>query len=135
MNNGEKLLYQNNNLAYNLTLGFILINTIVMIIVLKSMTINIRVGSFILFNIILSLISFLLAIKVKKYSINWAILGVCIGALQGVRSYTLPQLPSVGTNKLLVALSIISSVLVIMGGIVTYIKGKRRSRFLLQRNG
>lgn len=135
MNNGEKLLYQNNNLAYNLTLGFILINTIVMIIVLKSMTINIRVGSFILFNIILSLVSFLLAIKVKKYSVNWAIFGISLGALQGVRSFALPQLPSVGTNKILVALSIISSVFVIMGGIVTYIKGKRRNRFLLQRNG
>lgn len=134
MNNGEKLLYQNNNLAYNLIIGFILINTIVMIIVLKSMTINIRVGSFILFNIILSLISFLLSIKVKKYSVNWAIFGICIGALQSVRSFTLPQLPNEGTNKLLVTLSIISSVLAITGGIVTIIKGKLRNRFLLQRN-
>ncbi len=134
MNNGEKLLFQNNNLAYNLVMGFILINTIVMIIVLKSMTINIRVGSFILFNIVLSLISFLLSIKLKKYSVNWAIFGLVIGALQVVRSFTLPQLPNEGTNKLLVVLSIISSAFIIMGGIVTIIKGKRRNRFLLQRN-
>ena len=134
MNNGEKLLFQNNNLAYNLVMGFILINTIVMIIVLKSMTINIRVGSFLLFNIVLSLISFLLSIKLKKYSVNWAIFGLVIGALQVVRSFTLPQLPNEGTNKLLVVLSIISSAFIIMGGIVTIIKGKRRNRFLLQRN-
>jgi hypothetical protein len=98
------------------------------------MTINIRVGSFILFNIVLSLISFLLSIKLKKYSVNWAIFGLVIGALQVVRSFTLPQLPNEGTNKLLVVLSIISSAFIIMGGIVTIIKGKRRNRFLLQRN-
>jgi hypothetical protein len=97
------------------------------------MAVNLRIGSFVMLNIILSLVSFLLAMKVKKYSMSWGVFSIILGVLQFSRSFILPESASGGTNRAAVILTIASSLFAMAGGIVTIIKTTVRRNYLANR--
>lgn len=130
MAKGEKLFYQDNKTGYSLVLGFILINIAATIFTLKAMYINFNIGIFTLYNIILTLISFLAAIKLKKYSLNWALFVFVISFLQVIRSFRLPELKNADLKQLIIILMLSSTVLLFLGGITTISKFKVRKNYL-----
>jgi hypothetical protein len=93
------------------------------------MAVNLRIGSFVMLNIILSLVSFLLAMKVKKYSMSWGVFSIILGVLQFSRSFILPESASGGANRAAVILTIASSIFAMAGGIVTIIKTNVRRNY------
>lgn len=133
MNKGEKLLYQDNKSGYKLILAFIVLNTFITIFVLRSMTINTAIGVFVMYNIVLSLVSFLAAIKVKKYSMGYAVFSLALGVLQFIVSFNMPKLSDPGRNTLVTLLTIAEALIVITAGVITIIKSKIRKNYLLQR--
>jgi hypothetical protein len=134
MKNGEKLIYQDNKTAYELAIGFILLNTLATILTLNFMEINIRIGTFVMFNIILSLVSFLMAMKVKKYSLSWAYGAVIISIIQFLRSFFMPELADQLKNQMTMIIMIASAGLILASGIVTIGKAKTRLNFINQKN-
>lgn len=116
MKKGERLLYQDNKLGYQFALCFIILNTVVTIGILRSMTINIRIGSFVMFNIILSLVSFLMSMKLKKYSMDWGVFAIILGVIQTARAFILPE---ANANVLMMILTVASAVFSVAGGIAT----------------
>ncbi|MDF2610302.1 MAG: hypothetical protein K0R92_1776 [Lachnospiraceae bacterium] len=130
MANGEKLFYQDNKTGYSLVLGFILLNIAATIFTLKSMYIDYNIGIFTLYNIILTLLSFLAAVKLKKYSLNWAIFSLMICFLQVIRSFRIPELKNSDMKQLIVILMLSSTVLLFLGGITTIAKVKVKKKYL-----
>ena len=82
MKNNERLLYQNNNIGYLLIIGFVALNTFYTIFILNNMERDSSVGVFVMLTILLMLMGFLMAIKVKTYSILWSVFALIVGTFQ-----------------------------------------------------
>ncbi len=130
MQKGEKLVYQNNKSAYEFVLGFLLLNMLATILTLNYMAVNINIGAFIMLNIVLSLTSFLMAMKVKKYSFGWACGAIAISLLQLIRCFFLPEIEDSRTKLSIIVIMIISALLILVSGINTIIKAKIRLNYL-----
>lgn len=130
----EKRLYQNNVLGYNLVIGFIILNTIYSILTLKNMVLNYKIGIFVMTNIILSLVSFLAAVKVKNYSILWSYSTFGIGIFQAIRLFLENGIFIDRGNTYLTIIMIISIVSVISGSIVSIIRSNKRRSFIIENN-
>jgi len=134
MQKGEKLIYQDNKSAYEFALGFILLNTVATILTLNYMEVNIRIGTFVMFNIILSLVSFLMAMKVKKYSVSWAYGSIIISIIQFIRSFFMPKLEDNQQNQIIMIIMIVSSGLILASGIITIRKARTRLNYINHKN-
>lgn len=119
MTNDERLLYQNNNLGYFLILGFIVLNTFYTVYVLNAMDRDSTIGVFVMLTIVMLLLGFLMAIKVKIYSILWCYIAIGVGAFQTVRVFfTINNVPGFFGMSLNVIL-VVSGVLCIIGGVIS----------------
>jgi small-conductance mechanosensitive channel len=130
----EKLLFQENKLSFQLVLLFIILNTIITILVLKYMKVNVRVSIFVLYNIVLSLLSFLLAMKVKNYSLGWGSFSIIISISQFIRVLIRPEITNASVNQFIIILTILSAGFMMAGGIVAITKTKRRLHVLANKS-
>lgn len=130
MKQDEKKLYQNNILGYNLIMGFIILNTAYAIFTLKSMELNYKIGIFVMTNIILSLFTFLDAVKVKNYSILWSGLTFGIGIFQIIRFIMSENKFADKGNIMLSIVLLLSIVLVFLGAVVSMVRSKKRLNYI-----
>lgn len=127
MSKNEKFLYQENKLAYDLVLAALAVNTAIVILVLKAMEVNYLIGSVIMFNIVLSLFGFLLAIKLKKYFKNWAIAAFIVAIIQYMRIVTLPELENLKLVLFLDTLLVISGTFMLLAGVITFSRATKKA--------
>lgn len=126
MNNPERMLYQGNDLGYSLLIGFVALNTFYTVFILNVMDKDPRLGGFVMLTIFLLLLGFLMAIKVRTYSVLWSYLAIIIGVFQGTRIlFTVNNVEGLFSLVLDVAL-ITSAVLSVVGGIISLQKAKIR---------
>ncbi len=117
MNNNERMLYQNNSIGYLLVIGFVALNTYYTIFILNAMEKNSGVGVFVMLTILLMLLGFLMAIKVKIYSMIWSIISIIVGLFQITRIFfTSNNLEGLFGQSLNVIL-IVSGILCFCGGV------------------
>ncbi|WZL81187.1 hypothetical protein QBE53_15505 [Vallitaleaceae bacterium 9-2] len=124
MHNESKYNYQENKKAYNFVLIALTLNTMVIISLLKAIPLNYIIGAVIIFNIIYTLLGFLLAIRVKIYNVHWAKIAIVFGFIQFFRVIILPLEGFFGLALILKLLLIISGVLMITASIVTLNRAK-----------
>ncbi|MDF2698619.1 MAG: hypothetical protein K0Q49_175 [Haloplasmataceae bacterium] len=143
MSRKEKYLYQENRLGYSLVILFILINAVNAIVELNNMSIDKGLGITVFVNIIISLVTFLSAVKIKKYFINWTYFTFLLGLLQFYRIKFVPieTAEKVGkviffnfsVNKILITCLITSGILAIIGALISFRKCIIRKR-IIKRN-
>ncbi len=131
---GEKLYYQENKLAYSCVIGFIILNVATTILTLRSMTIDFYIGIFTMYNIMLTLISFLAAVKLKKYSSIWAIIALIISFIQFIRCFKMPELKNEEMSLVIIVMMLVSAVLLLLSGIITLTKAKVRENYMNYKN-
>lgn len=128
MKNPERLLYQNNNKSYLLVIAFVVLNAAYTIFILNAMDKDYRIGGFVMLTIVLLLVGFLVAIKVRTYSISWSIAALFIGGFQFSRLFfTTNNLEGI-SSLLLNIILILSSIFCVTGGIVSLVYTGRRNR-------
>jgi hypothetical protein len=130
MKQDEKKLYQNNILGYNLVMGFIILNTIYTIFTLKSMELNYNIGIFIMLNIVLSLLSFLDAVKVKSYSIMWSYITFFIGIFQILRFLLWENKFFNRGNIMLGIIYLLSIFCIFLSSFISLIRSKKRQKYI-----
>ncbi|WP_058485789.1 hypothetical protein [Defluviitalea phaphyphila] len=128
--NKEKRLYQKNNLGYNFVIWFIILNTIYTIFKLNSMPVNLDIGIFVVITIILSLMGFLIAVKVRSYSLFWSYGSCVIGIIQLVRYF----FDMGNIDIILSAYLIVSAICIILAGFVSIKRSKERISYILENN-
>lgn len=133
MAKGEKLLYQENKSAYGLVLGFLMLNLAITLFVLRAMAVNAGIGVFIMYNIVLSLVGFLVAIKIKKYSMGFGVFTIILGVFHFVVNFIMTGLPASTQNPAATLLTALASLMLAAGGIITIRKTKLRRQYLIHR--
>ena len=90
MNTAEKRLYLENATSQSLVLLYILGNTIFTIFYVNHMPVTSQLGRFVMVNIALSLLTFLMAVRLKTYAMRWAYLGIVLALFQLLRLLWIP---------------------------------------------
>ncbi|GKX29418.1 hypothetical protein SH1V18_18980 [Vallitalea longa] len=130
----EKKLYQKNKIGYNLVLIFVILDTIYTIFTLKNMAIDYSIGIFIITNILLLMVGFLAAVKLRVYSLKWSYLSILMGVVQGIRFFFIPH-ELCGQVKMYLSLVLLASaVVVFIAGIVSTIKSNNRIHYINENN-
>lgn len=128
MRNDERRLYQNNNTGYMLVMVYIALNTIYTFFILNSMEKDLRIGTFVMLTIILLLMGFLMAIKVRIYSLTWSIITIVIGFFQFTRLFfTVSNLNSFLAVVMNIVL-VLSAIFCLSGGFISVINTNKRNR-------
>ena len=133
MNQDEKMLYKKNTISYDLVILFTLLNAIHVIFILKTITVDYKIGVYVMLAIIISMVSFLAAVKVQNYSLRWSYVVIFIGIFQACRFGFTPEeiTGQLRTNlNIMLGISVIS---ILIGGIISIIKTKRR-RYYIKNN-
>ncbi len=132
MREAEKYLYLENKLSQQLILGFLLLNTLFTVIYINSMAVNSRLGAFVMINIFLSLIAFLMAVRQKLYDIAWGYGGIALGIFQVSRLFFIPE-EIVNPNRLILQiLIIITAVLAFAGSAICIKRTQERTQYIDQ---
>lgn len=128
MKNKERMLYQNNDAGYSLTIGFIITNIVYTIFTLNAMERTAELGIFVMLTIVLLLAGFLIAIKVRIYSVSWSVIGICVGVFQPIRLlFTHSNIEGLYATLLNIVL-VISGVFCFSGGLLSLKKSLHRSK-------
>lgn len=130
MKRDEKKLYQVNKLSYNLVMLFVILNTAHAIFTLQNMAVDYSIGFFIMITILISMLSFLTAVKLQTYSVAFSYVAIGIGLVQFIRFiFSPPELE--GDLKLYLTILILSSIVFILaGGITSIVRAKKRNNYL-----
>jgi len=119
MANNERMLYQNNNLGYFFVIGYIVLNTIYTFFILNVMEKDSGIGIFVMLSIVLLLLGFLMAIKVRIYSLIWSVITIITGVFQFIRIFftqnNLDGALAIGVDIIL----IISGIICVSGGLIS----------------
>lgn len=129
-NRDEKRLYQTNKISKNLIMVYVLLNTVHAIITLQNMTVGFYIGLFIMATILVSMTTFLAAVKIETYSLPWTYGAVGI-LVQQIIKFLLTPSEMVGSTRLTLDVLILTSVVFIAAGIViSFINIGKRTNFL-----
>lgn len=119
----EKSLYKANVLSYYLVLLAIVLNGIVLIRTLNVVDKTYSVGLIILFNIFVSLLLFLGAVRLKTYAKNWTYIVCVVGAVQVIRAFFyIPENANRSEVITFILLLLVSAVLLILAALYAYNK-------------
>ena len=130
----EKLLYVENTLSQQGILFFVLGNTVFTILHINTMNIDIRLGVFVLLNIFLSLLAFLMAVRQKIYASAWGYAGIALAVFQLARWLWIPE-EIVGNLRLfLVALLIATSIVALAASMLCIQRSQERQKFIIENN-
>lgn len=128
MKNDERRLYQNNNSGYMLVMVFIALNIIYTFFILNAMEKDQRIGIFVMLTIFLLLMGFLMAIKVRIYSLVWSIITITIGIFQLSRMFFTVNNLEGSLEGMMNIVLVISAIFCICGGVVSVINTMKRKR-------
>ncbi|GEM02360.1 hypothetical protein SAMN05421839_13020 [Halolactibacillus halophilus] len=124
----SQIYYEQNKPAYSLVMLFLALNAYVALVTLNNMAIGFRLGIYVLLTIIISLVSFLIAVKLKLYKKTGMYMCGLLIAVQTIRLFFLPELPENGfLMSVLMVVSIISLILALL---VTIKKDQVRNVYL-----
>lgn len=130
----EKRLYQNNILGYNLVIGFVALNMIYCLFTLKNMALDYKIGIFIMTNIVLSLVSFLSAAKVKNYSILWSYITFVIGIFQLARYFLEKGIHQSKPATYISMCLIMSIFFIFIGSLISIFRSTKRKNYVRKCN-
>ena len=119
MNKADKLLYQENKAGSNLVVLFVILNMAYTIYNLRVMPVDMNVGIFVMYNIVVSLLAFLASTKMRTYNKSWGYAGLVIAVVQLFRIIRLPDVYETGFYMTLVAMIVLSAVFMIAGSLIT----------------
>jgi len=129
MNKADKMLYQENVAGSDLVVLFVVLNMIFTIMNLRDMPIDLNIGIFVMYNILLSLVTFLASTKMKIYKINWGYAGLVIAAIQILRIFRIPEGYSANFEMSLKALVIGSAIALAMGSVITIRRSAIKNKY------
>lgn len=134
MTNFEKWLYQDNSISQQLFMLFILVNTAFMIFYTNNIDIDYDLGLFIMLNIFLSLLSFLVAVRQKLYAFNWGLIGMAIAAFQLLRLLWIPEEIMNPLRFQLQILLVVTSLLALAGSLICLKRTRERQKYIIKNN-
>ncbi len=148
MNNKEKIeimKYKRNSLPYSLILIGLMFNVVYFIKLYQQNDLyfyNISMGISVIYNLMFMLFIFLSAENIKVYSIAYSFFVIFVGILQTIRISFTPK-KALENNiinsedfEFLRAFLLLSSIFLIVGGIISVIKSYQLKRFLREeKNG
>ena len=134
MNTSEKRLYLDNSTSQSLVLLYIVANTIFTIFYVNNMPVTEQLGRFVMVNIALSLLAFLMAVRLKSYAMRWAYFGIAIALFQLLRLFWIP-VEIVNPLRLgLQLLLLISAGLMIAASIICIKRATERQNYIIENN-
>ncbi len=134
MNKSEKRLYLANSLSQTWVMSYIGGNALFTIIYLNNMNVDVWLGIFIMLNIGLSLVAFLMAVRQKMYTPFWGYVGIAFAIFQFARLLWMPE-EIVGSVRLLsVALLIMTGIAILVGSIICIKRSQERQQFIIDNN-
>ena len=134
MNTGEKRLYVENTLSQQLILIWLAGNTIFTLLHVNNMDVTARLGFFVMLNIALSLLAFLVAVRQKVYLIQWAYLGIGLAVFQLARLFWIPEEIVNPIRLYLQILLVVTSVAALIGSIVCIQRSQERQQYIDEHN-
>lgn len=129
MDKADKMLYQENVAGANLVVLFVVINMVFTIMNLRFMPIDLNIGIFVMYNILLSLITFLASTKMKVYKKKWGYAGVVIAVIQLFRVLNIPEGYTPGFEASLKAMVIGSAIVLVVGSVITIRRSAIKSKY------
>ena len=134
MSKSEKRLYLANSLSQSWVMSYIGGNALFTILYLNSMDVDAWLGVFILLNIGLSLIAFLMAVRQKMYVLFWGYVGIAFAVFQFARLLWIPE-EIVGSVRVLsAALLIMTGIAILVGSIICIKRSQERQQFIIDNN-
>ncbi len=126
----DKMRYQLNKASYGLILLGLSISVIAMFRIITPVTVrpNYEIAIEIMINIVLLLVTFLAAERCKFYSKHWAFASIAIGLIHLARIFYVPasllrkDMLSYPQFIIIALLLVISSLLISLGGYITWVK-------------
>lgn len=128
--NKNQVYYPLDNLSYKLVLLFLIINTFLSILTINYMTPNIRIGVEIMITIIISLLSFLIAIRLQNYTPTWEFRTFILGIVQLLRIIVLPSLHSNGLQLMVQVMLLLSGLLLIGVSLMSRKNQRKRDAYI-----
>ena len=117
----EKSLYKANDISYYLIMLAILLNGVFLIQTLNIVDKTFNVGLIILFNIFISLLLFLTAVRVKSYTKPWTYVAVIVGGIQVIRAiFFIPENATTSKAVTLLVLLLVSAIALVVSAIYAY---------------
>ncbi|RPI32155.1 MAG: hypothetical protein EHM70_09675 [Chloroflexota bacterium] len=132
MKQHEKWLYQENTASQGLMLLYLLGNSAFIIGYVNRMNVDYELGIFVLLNIFLSLVSFLVAVRQKAYAIRWGYAGIALGVYQFLRLAWIPEEITNPSRILLVALLIVTGIFALAGSTICIKRSLERQKFIVE---
>lgn len=132
MKTNEKRLYLENTLSQHLIIIYILGNTAFAIFYVNNMDVDVQLGGFILLNIVLALVGFLMAVRQKMYDISWAYPGIAMGLFQFIRMLWIPEEIVNPIRLLIVILLIVTGLSALVGSIICIKRSQERRKFIAE---
>ncbi|GAB4262950.1 MAG: hypothetical protein Kow0080_00800 [Candidatus Promineifilaceae bacterium] len=130
MSNAEKLLYLENSLSQQLIMFYLLGNTAFTIFCVVNMNVDFRLGIFVMVNIFLSLLAFLMAVRQKTYVLRWGYGGLGMAAFQLARLLWIPEELTGSLRIFLMVLLIASSIFAFAGSIICIKRSQERDKYI-----
>lgn len=134
MKSGEKRLYVENSVSQQLILLFLVGNTVFTLLSINNMDVTVRLGFFVMLNIALSLLAFLIAVRQKVYLLNWAYAGFGLGLFQLARLLWMPAEIVNPVRLILQILLIVTGVAALVASYICVQRSRERQNFLDQTN-
>lgn len=132
MNKADKLLYQENKAGSNLVVLFVLLNVAFTIYNLRVMPVDLDVGIFVMYNILVSLVAFLASTMMLRYNKRWGYAGLVIAVIQFLRIFNIPEGYETGFDLTLKAMVVLSAVCLLAGSIITIRRATIKSKYEAQ---
>jgi hypothetical protein len=134
----DKMRYQLNKAAYGLILLGLSLSVVAMFRIITPVSIipNHEIAIEILINIVLLLVTFLAAERCKFYSKNWAFGSIAIGFVHLLRIFYVPtnllQRGMLSSQQFIIIalLLVISALLIMFGGYITWVKYRMLSNHM-----
>lgn len=130
MNLSEKRLYVENYISQQLIFLWLAGNTAFTLLYVNNMNVTVRLGFFVMLNIALSLLAFLVAVRQRVYLINWGFIGLALGIFQFLRLFWIPE-EIVGSVRLIIqALLIVTSAAAVAGSVICIRRSRERQQYI-----
>ena len=134
MKTPEQRLYVENSLSQQLIVFSIGRLTLFNILYINNMNVDLQLGIFIMVNIILSLVAFLMAVRQKSYSAFWGYAGIALALFQFARLLWVPE-EIVGSVRFIsVGLLIATGISALIGSIICIKLSQERQKFIVENN-
>ena len=131
MKKHEKRLYLENSLSQQLIMLYIAGNTLFTIVYVNHMNLDAQLGFFVMLNIGLSLLAFLMAARQKVYDIRWGYVGITLALFQFARLLWIPEEITGSMRLLLMVLLLATGVAALASSIICIRRTHERRNYIV----